>query len=119
MGGAELAIHDPDFEAVFDPSRRTLALRGNADGRVAGQLERLIHEIHATSAGAAVELDLEGLEFMAASCFNVFVVWVGLINERPPELRYGLHFTIDPAVPWQQRSLTTLTCFATDIVTVA
>jgi hypothetical protein len=56
---------------------------------------------------------------MAASCFNVFVMWVGLINELPPDQRYALRFTINPAVPWQRRSLTTLSCFATDIVSVA
>ena len=124
MGGTELAIHDPDFQAVFDPTKETLALRGNADGRVASKLEQLIHEIHdrgaaALPAEATIALDLGDLEFMAASCFNVFVVWVGLINELPPERRYGLKFTINPAVPWQRRSLTTLTCFATDIVTVS
>lgn len=117
MGGAELAIHDPDFEAVFDVTEHTLVLRGNADGRVAGRLEQLITQIHA-SVTRGVKLDLGGLEFMAASCFNVFVLWVGLINELPPDRRYALRFTINPAVPWQRRSLTTLTCFATDIVSV-
>jgi hypothetical protein len=117
MGGAELSIHDPDFQAVFDPVRETLALRGNADGRVASKLEELIHQIHDRTA-SNVALDLGDLEFMAASCFNVFVAWVGLINDRPPDRRYRLQFTINPAVPWQRRSITTLTCFATDIVTV-
>ena len=71
-----------------------------------------------TNRSRDVTLDLRSLEFMAASCFNVFVMWVGLINERALEARYRLRFAINPAVPWQKRSLATLTCFATDIVKV-
>src|SRR5262245_31727965 len=117
MGGTELEIHDPDFQAVFDPAHDTLALRGGADGRVAAEPEPLHHQIQDRGA-VNVALDLGDLEFMAASCFNVFVMWVGLINELPPERRYSLAFTINPAVPWQRRSLNTLTCFATDIISV-
>jgi len=117
MVGVELAVREQDFEAVFDEARATLALSGRADPGVAGRLEQLIHQIHERAA-QTIEIDLANLELMAASCFNVFAVWVGLINELPPARRYPLRFTINPAVPWQKRSLTTLMCFATDIVSV-
>ena len=65
-----------------------------------------------------VVIDLGSLEFMAASCFNVLVGWIGVINDLPVEQRYQLRFSLNSAVPWQRRSLATLSCFATDIVKV-
>ena len=115
---AELAIRELDFEARFDAATCAFALTGNADSSVAQQLQALVHAIHDGAGPAAVAVDLRNVEFMAASCFNTFVVWVGLINELPIERRYELRFAINPAVPWQKRSLATLTCFATDIVKV-
>jgi hypothetical protein len=117
MGGAELAIRELDFEASFDGSSHAFALAGNADGTVSKQLQELVRSIHGASI-THVQVDLRNLEFMAASCFNTFVMWIGLINELPPDRRYELRFVINPAVSWQRRSLTTLTCFATDIVRV-
>jgi hypothetical protein len=116
MGAVELAIRELDFEARFDPARPAFAMSGNADASVAQQLQQLIHAIHEQCGPRGVNVDVRNLEFMAASCFNTFVVWIGLINELPIERRYQLRFTINTAVPWQRRSLATLTCFATDIV---
>ena len=118
MGAAELAIRELDFEATFDGAGHALALSGNADASVAKQLHALVTAIHDGAGPAAIAIDLRGVEFMAASCFNTFIVWVGLINELPVERRYELRFVINPTVGWQRRSLATLTCFATDIVKV-
>jgi hypothetical protein len=41
-----------------------------------------------------------------------------MINDLPPEQRYQLRFAPNPAIPWQRRSLRTLSCFATDLVVV-
>lgn len=118
MGGAELAIRELDFEATFDRERNAFAMSGNADSSVAAQLQELVEAIHAATGVQTIAIDLRNVEFMAASCFNTFVVWVGLINELPFDRRYQLRFAINESVPWQRRSLATLTCFATDIVTV-
>ena len=118
MGAAGLAIRELDFEATFDDATRAFALSGNADSSVARQLQDLVIAIHDSSGPAGVVVDLRNVEFMAASCFNTFIVWVGLINELPIERRYELRFAINATVPWQRRSLATLTCFATDIVKV-
>jgi len=115
---AELAIKELDFEATFDPARNAFTLAGNADASVAEALKELVQAIHDGAGAAGIAVDLRNVEFMAASCFNVFVVWVGLINELPFDQRYALTFAINPTVPWQRRSLATLTCFATDIVKV-
>jgi hypothetical protein len=118
MGAAELGIRELDFEATFDDASRAFALSGIADASVAKQLQTLINAIHESSGPKAVAVDLRDVEFMAASCFNTFVVWVGMINELPFERRYELRFSINSNVAWQRRSLATLTCFATDIVKV-
>jgi hypothetical protein len=118
MGAVELGFRELDFEATFDDATRALVLTGNADASVAKQLQSLVHAVHERSGPKPVAVDLRGLEFMAASCFNTFVVWVGLINELAFDRRYELRFVINDSVGWQRRSLATLTCFATDIVKV-
>ena len=119
MGG-ELEIRELDFEAAFDAATGVFVLSGNADATVSDQLHELVIRVqeHCLKTGASVRLDLRTLEFMAASCFNAFVVWVGWINELPVEQRYELRFVSNPTLPWQKRSLATLTCFATDLVKV-
>ena len=119
MGADELSIRELDFEARYDANRNALVLGGNADASVAEQLQRLVTAIHELTGKRNVVVDLNALEFMAASCFNVFVMWIGLVHERPHDARYQLRFTINSAMPWQRRSVATLTCFATDIVKVS
>jgi len=122
MGGAELAIKDLDFEAAAElESTVQFRLSGNADGAIVAQLTTLIDDLHRRIVAdhlREVAVDIRGVEFMNASCFNVFVSWLNLINELPPENRYSLRFSINPGIPWQRRSLRTLSCFATDLVQV-
>lgn len=116
MGGA-LAIREPDFEAIVEGD--TLRLTGSADASVVDELAALVAELHARLVAAhapEIAVDIRALEFMAASCFNVLVTWLGTIHELVPDARYALVFRANPAIPWQPRSLTTLSCFATDLV---
>jgi hypothetical protein len=115
-------FRDLDFEARthLDQGAR-LEMIGNADGRVVAELEKLVDELHAKVVAArvhAIAVDIRALEFMNASCFNVFVNWIGMITELPDGERYRLEFVSNPAIPWQRRSLRTLACFATDLVKV-
>jgi hypothetical protein len=113
-----LAIKESDFEAVM--SGDSLVLRGNANGRNAERLEYLISQVHTDLIGRqamAFDVDMRGLEFMTAACFNVFVTWVNLIAALPGGQRYQLRFAIDDAVGWQRRSLVTLSSLGSDIVT--
>ena len=124
MGVGELSIQELDFEAAAQQLESGAALRlvGNADGRIVAALTSLVASLHGQMcAGHArhVDIDISHLEFMNASCFNVFVNWLALINELAPQARYELRFTTNPSIPWQRRSLKTLWCFATDLVVVA
>lgn len=122
MGAEDLAIRDLDFEVATElEGAANIRISGNADGAVVPQLTLLISKLHqhvVVARMAQVSVDIRMLEFMNASCFNVFVSWLNLINELPPTDRYLLQFSINPAIPWQQRSLRTLSCFATDLVQV-
>lgn len=116
---------DPDFKAELqlDAANTPAGVRlaGSADSRTVGPLQRLIEDIHAkilSAKGALLAVDIRELEFMSATCFNVLVWWVGLIHDLAPEQRYQLRFATNAAIPWQRRSLRTLSCFATDLVVV-
>jgi hypothetical protein len=121
MGGL-IAIRDLDFEATaeLEPGA-SLRLSGTADGGVVSQLSSLLEDMHAqlvAAKTAEVTVDIRTLDFMNASCFNVIVGWLDRIQLLPPSERYQLRFAINPAIPWQCRSLRTLACFATDLVQV-
>jgi hypothetical protein len=121
MGG-ELAIRDLDFEASAAlGAQAQFRLSGNCDSTIVTRLTALVDELHTQIVAGHVRnvvVDIRGVEFMNATCFNVFVTWINLINDLPPDDRYLLRFTINSAIPWQRRSLRTLSCFATDLVQV-
>jgi hypothetical protein len=119
MGLGELSITELDFEARAAIDELSLRLAGNADARFGNSLRALVTVFHSqlcTVRARQVAIDIRDLEFMNASCFNVLVSWVALINELEPEQRYELRFATNHAMPWQRRSLRTLSCFATDLV---
>ena len=122
MGASELSIRELDFEAAAElDGVANIRLSGNADGTIVTHLTSLIDNLHRRVVDARtpqVTVDIRTLEFMNASCFNVFVAWLNLINDLPPAERYQLQFSINPAIPWQRRSLRTLSSFATDLVQV-
>ncbi|HEY5923202.1 MAG TPA: hypothetical protein VIV11_16095 [Kofleriaceae bacterium] len=121
MGDEGLAIRDVDFEAIASIEPPTLRLRGNADASIVARLRVLIDKLHhQLVAGRAreVAVDIRALEFMNATCFNVLINWLALINDLGPDDRYHLRFAISSGTHWQRRTLHTLSCFATDLVVV-
>ena len=116
----DLAIRDLDFEAKVELSAPPrLLLSGNADGTIVAHFAGLILDLHHKLLelhAKSITVDIRALEFMNASCFNVFVNWIGVITDLPLDERYRLDFEANPAIPWQRRSLKTLACFATDLV---
>jgi hypothetical protein len=116
------SIRELDFAAEVhtgDPAE--LRLVGSADIVIADSLEALVGKLHeALEASNAREIviDMRSLEFMNASAFNALVSWLGLVHEMPPERRYQFRFRSNPEIHWQRRSLRTLSCFATDLITV-
>ena len=118
--GLGIRTHGFDARVSLEPTVE-LQLIGSANAAVVAPLRELVGEIHGAVCAApraAAVVDVTSLEFMTAACFNVFVIWIELINELPPEQRYQLKFRSSPAMLWQRRSLHTLACFATDIVVV-
>lgn len=118
----ELAIRDLDFEAEARVGAASeLRLTGSADNAVATQLTTLIDQLHhdlVAFGSREISVDIRALEFMNASCFNVLVNWLGYVNDLEPDKRYRFKFATNTSIPWQRRSLRTLSCFATDLVTV-
>ena len=118
------SIQEPDFAAVVsrppgEPAE--LRLTGIADSSSAPALDELVAQLHGVlvAEGArAVVVDLRALEFMSALAFNALVGWLGKVNELAAEQRYQIRFRCHPELPWQRRSLKTLSCFATDLVTL-
>jgi hypothetical protein len=99
-----------------------IQLGGSADIAAVEALESLIGKVHAAmldNAAHAIELDIQALEFMSATCFNVLVNWISMIQDLDAGQRYVIAIHSNPKIPWQRRSLQTLACFATDLVTVA
>jgi hypothetical protein len=125
MGEAELAVRDLDFVAearlTGDSGNAEVTLGGNADSAIAPRLESFVTDLHEQLVKATrrqVKVDIRGLEQLHASCFDVLVSWLGLVNELPPDQRYQLHFATNGSIAWQKRSLHTLSGFATDLVSV-
>jgi hypothetical protein len=120
--GDSLGIRDVHFQAAVELApHATLRLAGNADSSSSAGLAVLLDGLHARLLAAHahdVVVDIRMLEFMNASCFNAIVSWLSMITELPPGERYLLKFESNTSIPWQRRSLRTLACFATDLVTV-
>jgi hypothetical protein len=118
------SIHERDFEAAVSSTQEQeleLQLSGNADNAALTPFGELVSRLHRKICEVAtreIVIDIRRLEFMSASCFNVLVSWIALIQDLAPGGRYKLRFKSDPAIPWQRRSLRTLSCFATDLITV-
>jgi hypothetical protein len=114
------AVRGRDFEAAVSFGEAAeLRLTGSSSASVAEPLHDLVNQLHAAICEAALQdvvVDISMLEFMNAGCFNVFVAWLGRINELDPARRYHLRFISNANIRWQRRSLHTLSCFAIDLV---
>ncbi len=122
MLGEVPSIQEPDFVAtVSHGSPAELRLSGIADGSATTSLIDLIGRLHdALVADGAREIvvEIRELELMSATAFNALVGWLTKVNELTADRRYQLRFRANPEIPWQQRSLQTLSCFATDLVVI-
>ena len=96
-------------------------MRGTADNGALDALRALVQRLHDDAVARHVSdvvVDIRAVEFMNAACFNVLVWWLGLIEELAADRRYRLRFEASAMITWQRRSLHTLSCFATDLVSV-
>jgi len=92
-------------------------LSGVADARSSSDFDAFVQKAHAEiqrRGDSEVVVDLMELSFMNSSSFKVFVHWLTLIDELPPEKRYALRFVWDKGQYWQRRSLEALKAFAAD-----
>jgi len=116
------AVREHDFEAAVSFGDVVeLRLSGSSNVGAAVPFQHLVDQFHTAICDATITdvvVDIVTLEFMNAACFNVFVSWLGLITELQPERRYRLRFRSNANIRWQQRSLHTLSCFATDLVLI-
>ena len=119
----ELVIHTDEFEARAKAgSNGELSLVGSTDRDSALELAAFVRDLHVellAHGAQRVVVDIRRLEFLNATCFNVFVQWLSTIKELAEDKRYQLQFATDPTVHWQQRTVQTLFAFAPDLVQAA
>lgn len=116
------AVDDPDFVAeVALAEAAQLKLVGSADTAATTPLAELLATLHGELLAIhcrEIVVDMTGLEVMASSCFKELVGWLGKLQELDAQQRYRIRFRSNPAISWQKHSLTALSCFDTDIVTI-
>lgn len=117
------SVKGDDFAgaAQIDGAILHASLKGNADYAALDALDTLIERIHAEATRAGVKetvVDLRELEFMNSSCFKSMVSWVTNIQELEADKQYKIRFVSNPQMHWQKRSLHSLRCFATELISV-
>ena len=98
-----------------------VTLRGDASGSAREPLAELITRVHTVVLAeemAEAAIDIRELEFMSMVCFRSLLDWVTLIQEESAARQYLLRFISNPNIPWQKRSLHSLSCFAVNLVEV-
>jgi len=104
-----------------DAGVMVVVLDGTADQFTSDRLTDFFAKVHASAVNTnvpAVVLDMRRLEFMNSSSFKALVNWVSNIHDLEPDRRYRIRVQSNTAIPWQKRSLQSLTYFAVDLVTV-
>lgn len=107
--------------AQLDGTVLQAMLKGNADYAALEALDTLLERVHAEAMRSGVKetvVDLRDLEFMNSSCFKSLVNWVTNIQELEPAKQYTIRFVSNPQLHWQKRSLHSLRCFATELISV-
>ena len=117
------ALKDERFSAsaTQDGSEIMVRLEGDADTNVKRQLEPFLQAVHGAAVsnpGASVVVDLKLLKFMNSSCFQDFVMWLGLVREGRAAEQYQIAFVSNADHHWQRRSLRALSNFAPDQVII-
>ncbi len=98
-----------------------VVLDGTADQFTTDRMADFFTQVHDNAVSAhlpEVILDMRRLEFMNSSSFKVLVTWVSNIHDLEPEQRYRIRVQSNASIPWQKRSLQSLTYFAVDLVSV-
>ncbi|HJZ87091.1 MAG TPA: hypothetical protein VKN99_18085 [Polyangia bacterium] len=116
-----LSDNELQAEASADNAHIRVRLAGTADVRVVAPLSSFFSSLHTEAERLAtreVVVDLRALEFMNSACFKTFVTWLSRVQRMSPPAQYGIRFLANPSRRWQVRSLTALTWFAADLVTV-
>jgi hypothetical protein len=116
-------VKDARFSAsaTRDGSEIVVRLVGDADSNVKRQLEPFLQAVHGaalSSPGASVVVDFQSLKFMNSSCFQDFVMWLGLVREGRAAEQYQIAFLSNAEQHWQRRSLRALSNFAPDQVVI-
>jgi len=104
-----------------DGEALVLRMSGTADMRAMEPLDRFLRAAHTQATQLRVPeavVDMRDLEFMNSSCFKTFVAWIESVSGAPEGSRYKIRFLSTPKQAWQKRSLTALTYFAPDLVSV-
>lgn len=106
---ARTAVEGTSFRVVFD---------GTAESE-ATELAAFLKVLHASAIEAKAStlvLDMRSLEFMSSACLKAFVMWINLLKDASD--RYAVRFVADAQKHWQGRTLTALSHFAADLVTI-
>jgi hypothetical protein len=96
-------------------------LRGVASYAALDALELMLSRVHEVAERASVDetiVDLRELEFMSSSCLKTMIAWINEIQLMDVERRYRVRLVSNPEVHWQRRSLESLRCFASELITV-
>src|SRR5690242_17238949 len=110
-----------DFSAQVERDGPTLrvTLRGDANGDALEPLAELLTRVHLMAVAKRLTeaaVDIRELEFMSMPCFKSLLSWVTQIQEEDTARQYQLRFISNPNIPWQKRSLKSLSCFASNLV---
>ena len=116
-------VKGDDFTAHANASERSILFRltGTADLTVKSHLDSFLHAVHAEAQrrlAEVVTVDVRQLDFINSSCLKSFVSWICTVQGQPSEGKYRIVFLSNPSKPWQRRSLSSLACIASDLITV-
>jgi hypothetical protein len=119
-----VAVKGADFAgtAFHEEARIRVKLEGNADHLVVDMIGKFFERVHAEAVRLGVTeavVDFMNLEFMNSSCFKVLVTWLNDIRELEPASQYKIVFVSNPQIHWQKRSLHSLRCFASELITIS
>ena len=107
--------------SLEDVKPRVVVVEGRAEvgaKEVLGPFLKLVDASLLAEKARTVTVDIRKLTFMSSSCFKDFVVWLSDLTNRPPEQRYRIQFLSSAKVRWQRGSLSSLSCFALDLVDI-
>lgn len=107
--------------AVHEGETIELRLTGNADMAAIDPLTAMLEKLHPEAlrlAAKEVVVDFRQLEFMNSSCLKACVTWIATLQETPAAQQYKIRFLSNPELRWQRRSLHSLSCFASDLISV-